>query len=86
VITDGTHGSDVWTPDGGHFHQPAFTAEPLVDTTGCGDVYHGAFLHGWLCGWPLERCAAYASRLAARNAEGLGGRHVLKDFTLNLEV
>ena len=86
VITDGTNGSDVWTPDGGHFHQAAFAAQPLVDTTGCGDVYHGAFLHGWLSEWPLRRCAAYASRVAAKNAEGLGGRYVLNDGTLNLEV
>lgn len=77
VITEGTLGSHVWTPDGTCFHQPAFTASPLVDTTGCGDVFHGAFLHGWLCGWDLPRCAEFASRLAAKNAEGLGGRHVL---------
>jgi sugar/nucleoside kinase (ribokinase family) len=58
------------------------------DTTGCGDVFHGAFLHGWLSQWPLERCACYASRLAAKNAEGLGGRHVLSKErpTLNLEL
>lgn len=81
VITEGILGSQVWTPDGGHFHQPAFKAEPLIDTTGCGDVFHGAFLHGWFSEWPLRRCAEHASRLAARNAEGLGGRHVLKgDF------
>ena len=86
VITDGTNGSQVWAPDGAHFHQPAFAAHPLVDTTGCGDVYHGAFLHGWLSEWPWERCAEYASRLAANNAEGLGGRHVLNDARLNLEV
>jgi sulfofructose kinase len=78
VITEGTAGSHVWTPEGVHFHQPAFKAEPLVDTTGCGDVFHGAFLHGWLSLWPLERCAEHAARLAAKNAEGLGGRHVLK--------
>lgn len=78
VITEGTAGSHVWTPEGVRIHQPSFKAEPLVDTTGCGDVFHGAFLHGWLCGWPLERCAAHAARLAAKNAEGLGGRHVLK--------
>jgi sulfofructose kinase len=78
VITEGTRGSHVWTPDGAHFHQPAFKAGPLVDTTGCGDVFHGAFLHGWLSNWPLERCAEHAARLAAKNAEGLGGRHVLK--------
>lgn len=78
VITEGTLGSHVWTPDGTYFHQPAFTACPLVDTTGCGDVFHGAFLHGWLCGWDLPGCAEFASRLAAKNAEGLGGRHVLR--------
>lgn len=78
VITEGTAGSHVWTPEGVHFHQPAFKAEPLVDTTGCGDVFHGAFLHGWLSRWPLERCAQHAARLAAKNAEGPGGRHVLK--------
>ncbi len=88
VITEGTRGSHVWTPDGTHFHQPAFKAEPLIDTTGCGDVFHGAFLHGWLSEWSLERCASYASRLAAKNAEGLGGRHVLNQEhrTLNLEL
>lgn len=83
VITDGIRGSHVWTPDGAFFHQEAFTASPLVDTTGCGDVFHGAFLHGWLSNWSLERCAEHSSRLAAQNAEGLGGRAVLR--TLNLE-
>lgn len=76
VITAGTEGSYVATPQIGMFHQPAFAATPLVDTTGCGDVYHGAFLHGWLQQWPAQKCAEFASRWAARNAEGLGGRWV----------
>ncbi|MGV3658912.1 MAG: carbohydrate kinase family protein [Prosthecobacter sp.] len=78
VITEGISGSHVWTPGGVYFHQPAFIASPVVDTTGCGDVFHGAFLHGWLHAWDLRRCAEFASRLAAKNAEGLGGRHVLR--------
>lgn len=86
VITEGIRGSHVWTPEGIAFHQPAFTACPLVDTTGCGDVFHGAFLHGWISKWPLEQCAAHASHIAAKNAEGLGGRFVLKRSTLNLDV
>lgn len=85
VITEGIRGSHVWRPDGPSFHQPAFPARPAADTTGCGDVYHGAFLHGWLRGWELRRCAEHAARLAAKNAEGLGGRHVLR-VTLNLET
>ncbi len=77
VITDGVRGSHLALPDGTRHHQPACPAEPLIDTTGCGDVFHGAFLHGWLSGWPAMDCAAYAARLAARNAEGLGGRFAL---------
>jgi sulfofructose kinase len=88
VITEGIGGSHGWTPDGVYFHKPAFKAEPLIDTTGCGDVFHGAFLHGWMSGWPLERSMEHAARLAAKNAEGLGGRHVLKRglAALNLEL
>jgi sulfofructose kinase len=78
VFTEGLRGSHVWTAEGSYFHQPAFTAEPLIDTTGCGDVFHGAFLHGWLEGWPPARCASVASRQAALNAHNLGGRHVLR--------
>lgn len=76
VLTDGVRGSHVFTPEGVAFHQPAFPAHPVVDTTGCGDVYHGAFLHGWLSGKTLVESAALASELAAKNAEGLGGRYV----------
>ncbi|TDU70622.1 sugar/nucleoside kinase (ribokinase family) [Prosthecobacter fusiformis] len=76
VITDGIDGSHVALPGGHRFHQPAYSAATLVDTTGCGDVYHGAFLHGWLEGWSAEQCADFASRIAAQNAEGLGGRWV----------
>jgi sugar/nucleoside kinase (ribokinase family) len=77
VITGGLDGSWIAVPGGKVHHEPARQANPLVDTTGCGDVYHGAFLHGWLSAWTPERCAAFASALASRNAEGLGGRHVL---------
>lgn len=80
VVTDGVRGSHLALPDGTRHHQPAFPAEPVVDTTGCGDVFHGAFLHGWLSGWPAVECAAYAARLAARNAEGLGGRFALGEM------
>lgn len=76
VITEGTGGSYGWVPGGVVFHQPAVAACRVVDTTGCGDVYHGALIHGWLSDWEAPRCMAFASEWAARNAEGLGGRHV----------
>lgn len=82
VITDGTRGSWVWSEDGEHFHQPAYPPTSVVDTTGCGDVFHGAFLHGCLRGWPLLRTAEFASRLAAETARHLGGRCALYDRNL----
>ena len=45
----------------------------MVDTTGCGDTYHGAFLFGLASGWPLRECARLASRVAAENCRFLGG-------------
>jgi sugar/nucleoside kinase (ribokinase family) len=79
VITDGVRGSHVWSCDGEAFHQHACVVSNVVDTTGCGDVFHGAFLHGWLQNWPLQESAAFASKLAAETARGLGGRFALKN-------
>ncbi len=81
VITEGMQGSHVICADGTTHYQPAFEATRLVDTTGCGDVYHGGFLHGWLSDWGMPECAQFAARLAAINAEGLGGRHVCLSTT-----
>jgi sugar/nucleoside kinase (ribokinase family) len=74
AVTDGLRGSWVESQDGARFHQPAFPVADLVDTTGCGDAYHGAFLFGLLQGLRLEAVAAFASAAAALNARHLGGR------------
>lgn len=73
-ITDGLAGSWIFPPDAVDFHQPAFAVEDTIDTTGCGDVYHGAFLTGLAKNWTLEKCAELASAVAALNSRGLGGR------------
>lgn len=74
VITDGLRGSWIYPSGGESFHQPAFPQADLVDTTGCGDTYHGAFLFGLARNQPLTECAILASRLAAQNCRFLGGR------------
>ena len=74
VITDGLRGSWIYPRGGEPFHQAAFPQADLIDTTGCGDTYHGAFLFGLARGLPLTECAALASELAAQNCRFLGGR------------
>jgi ribokinase len=58
-------------------HQPAFSV-PIVDTTGCGDVFHGAYAAALARGDPLPdrlRDASAAAALRASRAEaGLGDR------------
>jgi len=78
VITDGLRGSYIQCKGAEMFHQPAYSAAKTIDSTGCGDVFHGAFLHGYLSRWQIRRCSDFASRLASINASGLGGRFVLK--------
>jgi sulfofructose kinase len=76
VVTDGVRGSWVSSRQGVHFHQPAFPVE-VVDTTGCGDCYHGAFVAGLSRGLDLRSTAAQASAAAALNACKLGARQGL---------
>ena len=74
AITDGVEGSLFATSEGEVFHQPAFQVDKVVDTTGCGDAFHGGFLYAYSSGWQLREAASFASAVAAINATGLGGR------------
>jgi len=46
----------------------------VTDTTGAGDVFHGAYLYGLLQGWPPEQRLRWSTVAAALNCEALGGR------------
>jgi sulfofructose kinase len=76
AVTDGVRGSWVFSRDGTRFHQRAFPVQ-VVDTTGCGDCYHGAFVSGLSRGLDLRSTAELASAAAALNARRLGGRQGL---------
>ena len=54
-------------------HQPSFPV-PVLDTTGVGDVFHGAFAYGLSRRWPARRCVKFASAVAALSCRALGGR------------
>jgi sulfofructose kinase len=61
------------------FHTPAFAVE-VVDTTGAGDVFHGAYLAGLLRGWNLRTTALFAGAVAAIKCTKLGGRSGIPRF------
>jgi sugar/nucleoside kinase (ribokinase family) len=73
IITLGTRGSVAFTKEGLH-HQAAFLMDPVVDTTGAGDVYHGAFALAIGQGKSLEEAMRFASAAAALSCRALGGR------------
>lgn len=75
--TAGADGCYAWL-DGGMRHIPAFPVQ-AVDTTGAGDVFHGAFLAAWLKGKPAEACFAFAAAAAALKCSRYGGRRAIPD-------
>ncbi|MXX74937.1 MAG: carbohydrate kinase family protein [Holophagales bacterium] len=72
VQTEGARGSYTVSPDA-EFHTPAYEVD-VVDTTGAGDTFHGAYLVGLARGWDLERCASFSSAVAALHCTVLGNR------------
>ena len=58
----------------GEVHQFSAFAVPAIDTTGAGDVFHGAFLTAWLEGKDLRQCIRFASAVSALKCLKLGGR------------
>jgi sulfofructose kinase len=58
----------------GRFHySPGFVVETL-DTTGAGDVFHGAFIYGLVAGWPTDRILDFSNAMAGLNCTRLGAR------------
>lgn len=79
VTTLSERGCYVATGDS-QFLAPGFTVD-VVDTTGAGDAFHGAFLHGLLQGWDLTQTARFANAVGALACRRLGGRSSLPSLT-----
>lgn len=72
IITSGVHG--VIAYDGQkYYRQDAFKVK-VVDTTGAGDIFHGACIYGFVRKWHLAETIRFASAAAAINCTALGGR------------
>jgi len=76
TITLGERGSLTFS-NGKIIDVPAFKVN-VVDTTGAGDVFHGAYIFALLQGWNLEKTLRFASACAALKCRSLGGREGMR--------
>jgi sugar/nucleoside kinase (ribokinase family) len=80
VVTDGAAG--CWYVSVEHpeqpRHQPAF-AVAAVDTTGCGDVFHGAYAAALVHGLDVVQRVRFAAAAAALKATRRGGQAGIPD-------
>lgn len=72
VVTQGARGG-ILCRQGEISRYPAFPVD-VADSNGAGDVFHGAFVAGYLKGLPLSQCAVYASAVSAIKCTRFGAR------------
>jgi len=72
VQTEGEDGSYTVTRDE-QFHTPAFSVD-VLDTTGAGDVFHGAYIVGMQKGWSPAETALFSTAVSGLKCTQLGGR------------
>src|SRR5262249_3169052 len=74
IVTCGEHGCWYRGPnESTATHHPAFAVE-VVDPTGCGDVFHGAYAAALARDMPLPERVRFASAAAAIKAMHRGGQ------------
>lgn len=81
IVTVGEHGCWYATADSGDQvrYWPAYSIT-AVDTTGCGDVFHGAYAATIARGGSIERAIAVATATAGVKATKPGGRQGIPDL------
>lgn len=78
AMTLGAHGA-LARIDGRFVYSPAFVVN-CIDTTGAGDVFHGAFCYAVLQGLPMKEALDLSNAMAALNCTAIGARGGIKTF------
>lgn len=78
AVTLGEHGMRWIDADG--LHALPAVAVKAVDTTGAGDVFHGALAFALGAGWPIRRAFQFSAAVAAIKCTRPGGRAGVPDF------
>ena len=77
AMTLGAHGS-LARMDGKFVYSPAFVVN-CADTTGAGDVFHGAFCYSVLQGMEMQDVLNFSNAMAALNCTAIGARGGIKE-------
>jgi sulfofructose kinase len=72
AMTLGAHGS-LALCDGRFHYSPAFVVN-CIDTTGAGDIFHGAFCYAVVRGYELPDALEFSNAMAALNCTAMGAR------------
>ena len=72
AMTLGAHGA-LARVNGQYVYAPAFVIN-TIDTTGAGDVFHGAFCYAVLQDMPIDEALRFSNAMAALNCQGVGAR------------
>jgi sugar/nucleoside kinase (ribokinase family) len=78
-VTLGNEGS-LALYQGEIFESPGFRVN-CRDTTGAGDVFHGAFIYGMLQEWEIDEIIQFSHAAAALKCRSLGGRNGIPGLT-----
>jgi sulfofructose kinase len=76
VATLGAEGA-ICLDDGGLSRSKGFRVK-CIDSTGAGDVFHGAFIYGLAEGWERRAILDFANAAAALNCTAIGARAGIK--------
>lgn len=76
VLTDGAEGTYLLEAGGRPQHLPAHRVA-VVDTTGAGDCFHGAYAHALVQNHSIHDCVCFAAAAAALSVGGRGGQEAL---------
>lgn len=78
IVTLGERGS-IMLRDGKVHQFKAFKAK-AIDTTGAGDIFHGAFVYGLSKGLSLDENVEFSSACASLSVEKIGGRSSIPEL------
>jgi len=84
AMTLGAHGALAYA-EGRFYYSPAFVVN-CIDTTGAGDVFHGAFCYSVLQRMPIAEALEFSNAMAALNCTAAGARGHIARFEEALQL